>query len=238
MQGILIQKNITSSLTSPVLEDTIKMSLKLWFLMECYVICTSVHLSTLFNRNIDCKFIHHSNIMIFINVENILSLNSSSFKICSFSHNSLSLYTLSSQCWSSSSWPRLTERWPWRDPWAGVADTRRSLRCLSTHPSHQSSLWSERTGSPRMLRAFLSQSPWSWLCPESWWWYHVIPGHLMMRVAQSYLTISWAQPESTMKSMTQGMTPSTLDRTSNININSRNYILSWQTDQAAPATCL
>ena len=36
-------------------------------------------------------------VMIFINVENI-SLNSSSFKICSFSHNSLSPYSLSSPC--------------------------------------------------------------------------------------------------------------------------------------------
>ena len=44
-----------------------------------------------------------------------------------------------------------------------------------------------------------------------------------LAVSQYYLTISWAHPESTMKSMTQGMTPSTLDRTSNIN--SHNYII-------------
>lgn len=173
--------------------------------------------------------------MIFINVENILSLNSSSFKICSFSHNSLSLYTLSSQCWSSSSWPRLTERWPWRDPWAGVADTRRSLRCLSTHPSHQSFLWWERTGSPRMLRAFLSQSPWSWLCPESWWWYHVISGHLMMRVVHwSVLPHDLLSPAGVHNEVDD---PG--DDSQHVGQNlkyqhqqsSQLYILSWQTDQ-------
>ena len=51
-----------------------------------------------------------------------------------------------------------------------------------------------------------------------------------LAVSQYYLTISWAHPESTMKSMTQGMTPSTLDRTSNIKSEeSQLNIISWDT---------
>ena len=196
-------------LSSPVLEETIKMSLT----TICFERMNGTYISLLCSIETWIAILF-TTVMIFINVENI-SLNSSSFKICSFSHNSLSLCTLSSQCWSSSSWPRLTGRWPWRGPSAGVADRPRSRRCLSARPSRQSFLWSERTGSPRKLRASLSQCPWSWLCPESWWRRHV--GDDNSQCLNIYLTISCAQPESTMKSMTQGMTPSTLDRTSNIN---------------------
>ena len=83
MQGILIQKNITSSVTSPVLEETIKMSLKLWFLMVCYVL---LYISLLCSIETLIASLLFTTVMIFINVENI-SLNSSSFKICSFSHS-------------------------------------------------------------------------------------------------------------------------------------------------------
>ena len=45
------ESGFQTTTSSPVLEETIKMSLKIWFLIVL----------TLSNRNIDCKFIHHSN---------------------------------------------------------------------------------------------------------------------------------------------------------------------------------